>query len=324
MPIKPWSISTTVRNPDRLRGFLGVLAQMEGAKWDNTAQVEFQIRLVQERLYGSWGLEFYADMPRNESIALQLTPTIPRATAERMFASAKFKDAPLRGRRLFSRLQWCGFANIQNGRIAVTDLGRNLLAEERDYSDIVLQILMKWQIPNPLDQAKFPASRGYNIKPFIGFLRLILEINRLCKLSGMQARGVSLDECGIFALTMIDWRDIEKTARETASFRRHFEKISLRNRKKFVSRRARASRPDFNLGGVDGKVAETVQYFRMTGITCYEQDKSGAWWVNVSPFRNAEISALLRYDNAAPVRCISAAEYKAHLGTATPLYGIRE
>lgn len=46
---KPWSISTTVRNPERLRDFLRVLKTLEGRKFDDGTQKKFQIRLIQER-----------------------------------------------------------------------------------------------------------------------------------------------------------------------------------------------------------------------------------------------------------------------------------
>ncbi|WOV90522.1 MAG: hypothetical protein R1F54_08270 [Candidatus Zeuxoniibacter abyssi] len=39
MMIKPWSISTTVRNPNRLRSFLSVLAQIQGEKWEHMTQI---------------------------------------------------------------------------------------------------------------------------------------------------------------------------------------------------------------------------------------------------------------------------------------------
>lgn len=48
---KPWSISTTVRNPARLRDFVLVLAEIEGKPFDTNTQCEFQIRLIQSRLY---------------------------------------------------------------------------------------------------------------------------------------------------------------------------------------------------------------------------------------------------------------------------------
>lgn len=37
--IKPWSLSTTVRNPYRLRGFLAALAELEGEVWNRANQV---------------------------------------------------------------------------------------------------------------------------------------------------------------------------------------------------------------------------------------------------------------------------------------------
>lgn len=45
--INPWSLSTTVRNPERLVGFLSALDEMEGAVWDKDAQVRFQTILIQ-------------------------------------------------------------------------------------------------------------------------------------------------------------------------------------------------------------------------------------------------------------------------------------
>ena len=56
--IKPWSISTTVRNPERLRGFLSIASEMEGHLWKE-AQEEFQVRLIQNRLYGFGRNQFY-------------------------------------------------------------------------------------------------------------------------------------------------------------------------------------------------------------------------------------------------------------------------
>ena len=40
---KPWSISTTVRNPERLRDFLRVLKQLEGQSFDTSNQIKYQV-----------------------------------------------------------------------------------------------------------------------------------------------------------------------------------------------------------------------------------------------------------------------------------------
>jgi len=43
---KPWSISTTVRNPDRIRGFLEVLKDFEGVEFDEKQQIKFHNPLI--------------------------------------------------------------------------------------------------------------------------------------------------------------------------------------------------------------------------------------------------------------------------------------
>jgi len=47
----PWSISTTVRNPERLRDFLRVLKQLEGSNFKSENQIQYQVLLIKERLY---------------------------------------------------------------------------------------------------------------------------------------------------------------------------------------------------------------------------------------------------------------------------------
>ncbi len=43
---KPWSITTTLRNPDRLRNFLIVFSQLEGEHWNSGTQIKFKINNV--------------------------------------------------------------------------------------------------------------------------------------------------------------------------------------------------------------------------------------------------------------------------------------
>jgi hypothetical protein len=47
----PWSISTTVRNPERLRNFLRVLKNLEGKEFTKEEQVRYQILLIKDKLY---------------------------------------------------------------------------------------------------------------------------------------------------------------------------------------------------------------------------------------------------------------------------------
>ena len=48
---KPWSISTTVRSPERLRDFLRVLKEFEGQPFNSKNQIKYQIFLIQNKLY---------------------------------------------------------------------------------------------------------------------------------------------------------------------------------------------------------------------------------------------------------------------------------
>ncbi|MCD6418788.1 hypothetical protein J7M00_08420, partial [bacterium] len=48
---KPWSISTTVRNPGRLRDFLKVLKQLKDKDFTKKNQIKYQILLIKEGLY---------------------------------------------------------------------------------------------------------------------------------------------------------------------------------------------------------------------------------------------------------------------------------
>jgi len=108
----------------------------------------------------------------------------------------------MRGRNSFKPLEKFGFAKIDNDIVRVTESGYLLLNEKSDYGEIFLRAFLKWQLPNPLERS-FPASRGYNIKPFVGVLHLISEVNELCKKQELKPIGLSRLEFNVFALTLI-------------------------------------------------------------------------------------------------------------------------
>ena len=77
---KPWSISTTVRNPERLRDFLNVLKILEGQPFNSDNQIKYQILLIQHKLYKPTQLtreqeEYYKDIERE----------MPYTVAEQIF-----------------------------------------------------------------------------------------------------------------------------------------------------------------------------------------------------------------------------------------------
>ena len=57
--LKAWSITTTVRNPERLRDFLVAFKPLEDKTWDSTNQENYQKLLIKNRLYGFGNTQFY-------------------------------------------------------------------------------------------------------------------------------------------------------------------------------------------------------------------------------------------------------------------------
>ena len=88
---KPWSISTTLRNPERLRDFLRVLKQLENHEWNAENQKKYQVLLIKERLYGYGNNQFYKGLSQN-NIDLIDNPkkNISLDKAKEMFESKEY------------------------------------------------------------------------------------------------------------------------------------------------------------------------------------------------------------------------------------------
>ena len=284
--IKPWSISTAVRNPNRLRDFLRVLSRLEGESWDRDSQKRYQIMLIQDRIYGAFNRQFYDGLRRQDIDLLESAASMSFAQAASIFDRKRYQDPSMRGRNSFKPLERFGFANRIGGAVNITPIGRLFLDEESSVTEIFLKTLLKWQLPNPIDARGFPASGGYNIKPFVGVLRLIRAVNRICRERGMNESGLSHDEFGIFALTLIDCRMIEKTARDIVNCRIAKQKDLGRLRE------------NFDLKNTRDYADNAVRYFRMTGLL---RVRGGGWRIDIEPLRAADIDALLAQDDAKPL-----------------------
>ena len=108
--------------------------------------------------------------------------------AEDIFAKKNYKDPPMRGRQSMNPLVKLGMIHIDEQKIIhLTDVGMKLYKKEISWGDFVLDSLLKYQLPNE-------TTEGYatwNIKPFIGILHLIKEVNSLCVQRGLKAKGIS-------------------------------------------------------------------------------------------------------------------------------------
>jgi hypothetical protein len=117
----PWSISTTVRNPKRLREFLRVLAEFEGKRFDMEVQKEFQIRLIQERLYSPTKIPEELTDKYRDPIA-----TLSFDEAKRIFEHQNYNDPAMRGRQSANPLNKLGLA------VAIQHLGAVRITPARE------------------------------------------------------------------------------------------------------------------------------------------------------------------------------------------------
>jgi len=140
---KPWSISTTVRNPERLRDFLSVLKILEGEFFNSKNQIKYQIILIQNKIYEPTNLtkeqkEYFDDIEKE----------MPFSIAKEIFDAKNYNDPPHRGRQSFNPLKKFGFATIIDGKVRITELGNHFLGKDYDMGEIFFRSFLKWKIQN--------------------------------------------------------------------------------------------------------------------------------------------------------------------------------
>ncbi len=195
----PWSISTTVRNPDRLRNFLKVLKKIEGEIWNNETQRKYQIMLIQERFYGFGNRQFYnasrhcKALKKEQVHLIESMEPISFAKAKEIFETKDYVDPAHRGRESINPIKKLGLASIKNQKIKITSLGEYLLREDYDLGEMFFKSFLKWQLPN-LSNDDYREEEGYDIKPFIGTLHLINEVNKKWSEFGENPVVISKEE----------------------------------------------------------------------------------------------------------------------------------
>jgi len=111
---KPWSITTTVRNPERLRNFLIVSKQLENYKWNSENQRKYQILLIKDRVYGYGKSQFYNGLSQEQiDLIDDQKKEISFEQAEEIFNAKNYKDPAMRGRQSINPLKKFGFVVIK-------------------------------------------------------------------------------------------------------------------------------------------------------------------------------------------------------------------
>ena len=139
---KPWSITTTLRNPERLRDFLVVLKTIESEGWNLETQKKYQILLIKHRLYGYGEKQFYKGLTQAQvQLVDDVSKEISFKKAEEIFYSKHYEDPAMRGRQSINPLKKLGLVSIKHGEIFITQLGQLLLKDNYDLGECFLGVL---------------------------------------------------------------------------------------------------------------------------------------------------------------------------------------
>ena len=310
-----WSMSTTVREAERIVGFLKTAIELEGKIWNHANQERFQVLLIKNRQYlnNVENAQTFNNLSDEQARLLKdKSLLISYEQAREIFDAKKYKDPPMRGRQSMSPLTKLGLVYIVKGKVSVTDIGYKLANDEIAFADFMLESLLKFQYPNP-DETGF---RDWNTKPFINTLRLIKTVNRKCDERGQKAKGISRLEFGIFALSMKSYKLVEKTADEILSFRKQYEAASDNDKRdEFVKRfindyLAGFKNPEDN---VKEYTDNMIRYLRLTRYI-YIRGKYSNTYIDLEPRRSTEIDAILETDQGIAKK-FSVEEWRDYMGT---------
>ncbi|MFA5163917.1 MAG: AlwI family type II restriction endonuclease, partial [Patescibacteria group bacterium] len=87
---KIWSISTTVRNPERIRNFLLALKPLDGEVWNHETQRKFQILLIQHKLYGAGNKQFTNNLSPEHRELLENSEALTYEQAEEILDARNY------------------------------------------------------------------------------------------------------------------------------------------------------------------------------------------------------------------------------------------
>ena len=208
---KVWSINTTVRNPERLPGFLRVLSEFEGQIFDYNTQAAYQKALIKNKEYIS------RSAPEHLKMEYENPGQYNDYDTEELYSL--MKDPAMRGRMSVSQFNQMGLAIAlkSEGSVVITELGRDFLDNSLSKdSNFFFNFFVKWQLPNPIEK------RGYNnfdIKPFLATLNVINKVNDLEEQRGNKRKGISKNEFALFVITLIDYKKIDEVCESILQFR---------------------------------------------------------------------------------------------------------
>lgn len=282
--MKLWSISTTVRNPERIRNFLKILKLLEGQPFNSDNQKKYQILLIQHKHY------FPKNIPEKfKELYYDFDNPLPYEIAEEIFYYQGYKDPAMRGRQSVNPLNKLGFcvARQSEEKIMITELGKRFIEGDFDIGYIFFKSLLKLQFPNKLSD-EFSEKFGFDIQPFIATLHLIHKIN-----SKSEQKGLSRNEFCLFVPSLINYKLIDNYVDKIIEFRKTKYKTNfiLEFAKEFYQTKNLTKKQIKNFFEYGDN---TMRYFRLTRYFIIMNESFGSdWRIDLEPTRKIEIEQLL-------------------------------
>jgi hypothetical protein len=309
-----WSISTTLRSPDRAAQWTRAFKSFEGQVWDRENQIKYQCELIKTRAYRPTQLkDEYVDLLDN------LERVVSEAKAREIFESKNYEDPPLRGRTSMSAIRSLGLIKVQP-QMALTKQGQLLAEGSIPLSEILLSFALKWQLPIP-SHSSYKLANGFEIRPFVGMLALIDAVNRKWEAAGNSPKGLSLDEFHVFVQTLINYRDIDDYATRIVNLRRKVENALPGKKKTTWEDEIKNHLASLPHGGIatSNKVLSTLRdygdntlrYFRPTGFIEY---RGNGRYVDIAKVMTVQCQLLISQGYAKPDAFENSEEYFDFLG----------
>ncbi|MBW7856644.1 MAG: AlwI family type II restriction endonuclease [Ignavibacteria bacterium] len=274
--------------------------------------------MIQNKLYKPTDLtkeqeEYFDDIEKE----------MPFDVAKEIFDAQNYEDPAMRGRNSVAPMNKMGLCIAKNSAegVKITPLGEYFLSEDYDLGKLFFIHFLKWQLPNPASRT-FSENDGFNIKPFIGSLHLINEVNKLWDKAGNEPVGISKDEFSLFAPTLIDYKNIKQQAKKLIEYRtgirsqkddKSKKKFRVAFRKKFARsflETSKSSEIEKLLKNLKDYGDNAIRYFRLTRFL---HIRGGGFYVDLEPRRAIELEKLLATDNAGPLEFENADQYTEHL-----------
>ncbi|MFT8347337.1 AlwI family type II restriction endonuclease [Clostridium saccharoperbutylacetonicum] len=323
-----WSLSTTVRNPERIKPFLKVLAEFEGVVFNEVEQANFFKRLIKYKLYtptisvsGQRGQELKAMFEDSEPFTDE---EVNEILSHVHYTNKQYNDDQegiygFRGRTAVGNLNKMGVAIAREaiGNVQITELGKRLLDDRCTFAEVMFRYFLKWQLPNPAESG----YKGFNINPFISTLHVINKVNKREIEAGNKAKGISKEEFALFIVTLTDYSRIDEVANSIINFRKNLSEVS--DRLVYTDNCFRAT--VISLYGLDLENEDeivkkvnnlydyadsAIRYFRQTNLLYY---RGAGRYVDLSPTREVEINALLGNFDGSAIKFKDLDEYLDYL-----------